>query len=165
MLGTAIATACAPGRRAAQRIARPLCFAGFTLPLTLRRDLKPENLLLSDGSESAVLKVRQGQTRACEESACDLSTRCAQIADFGLSAAFAIAAGSDDDEKASALSPHSPRVRRLKSVVGSPHYVAPEVTTESIQGEPLAAMFLIAHRNHRNDRPQILHRRLRWCEG
>ena len=26
--------------------------------------LKPENLLLSDGSESAVLKVRQGQTRA-----------------------------------------------------------------------------------------------------
>mgnify|MGYP003329681295 CR=1 FL=1 len=56
--------------------------------------------MLSDGSESAVLKVRQGQTRACEESACDLSTRCAQIADFGLSAAFAIAAGSDDDEKA-----------------------------------------------------------------
>ena len=77
------------------------------------RDLKPENLLLSDGSEGAELK----------------------IADFGLSAAFAIAAGSDDDEKGSAIgSPHSPRVRRLKSVVGSPHYVAPEVTTESVQG-------------------------------
>ena len=41
------------------------------------RDLKPENLLLSDSSENAVLK----------------------IADFGLSAAFAIAAEGDDEEK------------------------------------------------------------------
>lgn len=83
------------------------------------RDLKPENLLLSDGSEGAVLK----------------------IADFGLSAAFAIAAGggADMDEAKSPTHPSPmssvmcPNVRRLRSVVGSPHYVAPEVTTESVQ--------------------------------
>jgi len=132
------------------------------------RDLKPENLLLSDSSENAVLK----------------------IADFGLSAAFAIAAEGGDEEKLNSdnselavlgvegsghghssghggpqphtaltpnrtpgvsvdtsrstqhgphgsprMSPHSPMgMRRLRSVVGSPHYVAPEVTTESVQG-------------------------------
>lgn len=76
------------------------------------RDLKPENLLLSDVSESAVLK----------------------IADFGLSAAFAIAAvGEETDETKSLSWPTCSNVRRLRSVVGSPHYVAPEVTTESIQ--------------------------------
>lgn len=88
------------------------------------RDLKPENLLLSDSSEAAVLK----------------------IADFGLSAAFAIAAHGDESEDNSYFGGHpatpvppglpgSPtNLRRLRSVVGSPHYVAPEVTTESVQG-------------------------------
>lgn len=86
------------------------------------RDLKPENLLLSDGSESAVLK----------------------IADFGLSAAFAIAAGGGGDvmeddggmtgsKLLSSSTQNSSAVRRLRSVVGSPHYVAPEVTHESLQ--------------------------------
>jgi len=77
------------------------------------RDLKPENLLLSDGTEGAVLK----------------------IADFGLSAAFAIAAGGGDvdEAKVPAVAVMCPNVRRLRSVVGSPHYVAPEVSTESVQ--------------------------------
>jgi serine/threonine protein kinase len=78
------------------------------------RDLKPENLLLSDGSESAVLK----------------------IADFGLSAAFALVGGDMEEAKPPAGPPPgvvNPYVRRLRSVVGSPHYVAPEVTTESVQ--------------------------------
>ena len=45
-----------------------------------------------------------GPNARLRERACDLSTRCAQIADFGaLCERFAIAAGSDDDEKASAL--------------------------------------------------------------
>ena len=75
------------------------------------RDLKPENLLLSDSGGGAVLK----------------------IADFGLSAAFAIAANGAAEEKAEGRgTPVS--MRRLRSVVGSPHYVAPEVTTESVAG-------------------------------
>jgi len=91
------------------------------------RDLKPENLLLSDGTPCAALK----------------------IADFGLSAAFAIAASGQDRPPASEdrdplsspvsvpISPCSPppsQVRRLRSVVGSPHYVAPEVTNEPAAG-------------------------------
>lgn len=95
------------------------------------RDLKPENLLLSDGGEGAVLK----------------------IADFGLSAAFAIAAGGGGDVEVSderglgkggagggggsgglsTLMQHQQHVRRLRSVVGSPYYCAPEVTCESTQ--------------------------------
>jgi len=98
------------------------------------RDLKPENLLLSDPSGDAVLR----------------------IADFGLSAAFAIAAnGSDGAAQSSAgvssghshshgspsscssspaTPPSSLSMRRLRSVVGSPHYVAPEVSPDSVQG-------------------------------
>ncbi len=78
------------------------------------RDLKPENLLLSDGGEGAVLK----------------------IADFGLSAAFAIAAGGDveDDRHLKGAGGGVQNIRRLRSVVGSPHYVAPEVTYDSVQG-------------------------------
>ena len=75
------------------------------------RDLKPENLLLSDAGGGAVLK----------------------IADFGLSAAFAIAANGAAEEKTEGHgTPIS--MRRLRSVVGSPHYVAPEVSTESVAG-------------------------------
>ncbi|EQC30616.1 CAMK/CAMKL protein kinase [Saprolegnia diclina VS20] len=64
----------------------------------VHRDLKPENLLLSDHD---VLK----------------------IADFGLSAQFASRPVLDE----SSVPPKPSPCRRLKSVVGSPHYVAPEV--------------------------------------
>mmetsp|Transcript_205 Transcript_205/g.402 ORF Transcript_205/g.402 Transcript_205/m.402 type:complete len:530 (+) Transcript_205:61-1650(+) len=87
------------------------------------RDLKPENLLLSDSTDRAVVK----------------------IADFGLSAAFAIARnGGADEQKGSGPNPpstsNSPRgelhssrdIRRLTSVVGSPHYVAPEITMSTL---------------------------------
>ena len=75
------------------------------------RDLKPENILLSEAGGSDVLK----------------------IADFGLSAAFAIAANGAAEEKTDGHGT-SIGMRRLRSVVGSPHYVAPEVTTESVAG-------------------------------
>lgn len=89
----------------------------------VHRDLKPENLLLSDSSESAVLK----------------------IADFGLSAvtfaaesiidnSFSVTNTNNNDALIDAFSsinvngaPVTPNLRRFKSVVGSPHYTAPEV--------------------------------------
>ncbi|KDO28292.1 CAMK protein kinase [Saprolegnia parasitica CBS 223.65] len=69
------------------------------------RDLKPENLLLADNEENSTLK----------------------IADFGLSAIFSIA-----DDIGNGNTGQS--IRRLRSVVGSPHYVAPEVLQDTGQG-------------------------------
>lgn len=94
----------------------------------VHRDLKPENLLLSD---TDVLK----------------------IADFGLSAHFiaAVSSGADDgrsdvlpeldDDDAigrstssSIMIPAAARFRRLNSIVGSPHYVAPEILQNARYG-------------------------------
>lgn len=87
------------------------------------RDLKPENLLLSDLSDAALLK----------------------IADFGLSELIfhADEVNSNDSEapnkstgassgKLSPTGASTPRLtlKRLKSIVGSPHYVAPEITSQ-----------------------------------
>ncbi|KAH7467165.1 hypothetical protein PRIC1_011211 [Phytophthora ramorum] len=76
----------------------------------VHRDLKPENLLLSDAD---VLK----------------------IADFGLSAHFiaAVSSGADQDNNGTNLMAPS-RFRRLNSIVGSPHYVAPEVLQNARYG-------------------------------
>jgi serine/threonine protein kinase len=81
----------------------------------VHRDLKPENLLLSD---SDVLK----------------------IADFGLSAHFIAAVSSgasadDHDNNGELTNLMAPsRFRRLNSIVGSPHYVAPEVLQNARYG-------------------------------
>lgn len=72
------------------------------------RDLKPENLLLADNEEHSTLK----------------------IADFGLSAIFSFT--ETDPSGNSADQPQL--IRRLRSVVGSPHYVAPEVLMDAGQG-------------------------------
>eukprot|EP00753_Platysulcus_tardus_P013326 PLAT3662.20.p1 GENE.PLAT3662.20~~PLAT3662.20.p1 ORF type:complete len:464 (+),score=217.40 PLAT3662.20:149-1540(+) len=70
------------------------------------RDLKPENLLLSD-DEPPQLK----------------------IADFGLAALMQRGSTEDDEEKM-----NDNGFRRLTSVVGSPHYVAPEVLRSDDSG-------------------------------
>lgn len=84
------------------------------------RDLKPENLLLSDATEAAVLK----------------------IGDFGLSAVFAMSSEPSspnfEEEKNRTETVFNAattaQVRRLRSVVGSPHYVAPEIAQQGPQG-------------------------------
>lgn len=73
------------------------------------RDLKPENLLLTDEDEDPTLK----------------------IADFGLSALFH-QQGGDRQRINGGLEASS--LRRLRSVVGSPHYVAPEIIHENNDG-------------------------------
>ncbi|OWZ22306.1 CAMK/CAMKL protein kinase [Phytophthora megakarya] len=75
------------------------------------RDLKPENLLLADNEEHSTLK----------------------IADFGLSAIFAFTE-NDANGGANGNDIDQPAIRRLRSVVGSPHYVAPEVLMDAGQG-------------------------------
>eukprot|EP00605_Chrysophyceae_sp_TOSAG23-4_P000508 GSChrysophyteH1.ASY1.ANO1.570.1 assembled CDS len=73
------------------------------------RDLKPENLLLSNSSEDALLK----------------------IGDFGLSA---IVFASEMENELSNADASKISLRRLRSVVGSPHYIAPEVTANGNMG-------------------------------
>lgn len=74
------------------------------------RDLKPENLLLADSEEYSTLK----------------------IADFGLSAIFAITDPVAVEGAPGGCPVQS--IRRLRSIVGSPHYVAPEVLMDAGQG-------------------------------
>lgn len=72
-------------------------------------DLKPENLLLAANDDNPTLK----------------------IADFGLSAIFTNDPLHLDNNESMGNNrdtpPSSGRIKRLRSIVGSPHYVAPEV--------------------------------------
>lgn len=61
------------------------------------RDLKPENLLLADASDGAVLKVTR-YFFATPPSPHPPTHPPSQIADFGLSAAFAKQADEEDEE-------------------------------------------------------------------
>ena len=103
------------------------------------RDLKPENLLLTDNNaadEGGGGYGSYGSSRAGSDdiaggggggsSTAQEAFPTLKIADFGLSALFR------DDEGGDAASPNMPR--RLKSVVGSPHYVAPEVLRDTGEG-------------------------------
>eukprot|EP00602_Paraphysomonas_sp_CaronLab_P000467 CAMPEP_0185017782 /NCGR_PEP_ID=MMETSP1103-20130426/674_1 /TAXON_ID=36769 /ORGANISM="Paraphysomonas bandaiensis, Strain Caron Lab Isolate" /LENGTH=630 /DNA_ID=CAMNT_0027547349 /DNA_START=21 /DNA_END=1910 /DNA_ORIENTATION=- len=89
------------------------------------RDLKPENLLLSDASDNALLKMADfglsAVMFAAEESADQMSGEKSQESESGNRA------GALKDVSVSEGSP----VKRLRSVVGSPHYVAPEITGDS----------------------------------
>eukprot|EP01035_Chromulina_nebulosa_P017694 gene17694-23284_t len=102
------------------------------------RDLKPENLLLSDVSDSAILK----------------------IADFGFSTViFSNETTIDENNKVKSIPKNEeitndkqnnkkitnnnynedkdndpPSLRRLRSVVGSPHYIAPEISSDDPSG-------------------------------
>jgi len=102
------------------------------------RDLKPENLLLSDVSDSAILK----------------------IADFGFSTViFSNETNIDESNKVKSIFKNEenthdkqynkkilnnnydedkdndpPSLRRLRSVVGSPHYIAPEISSDDPSG-------------------------------
>jgi serine/threonine protein kinase len=71
------------------------------------RDLKPENLLLASTDEGATLK----------------------IADFGLSAVFL--SHHHEEEQTAGTTDSGLSMKRLTSVVGSPHYVAPEILENS----------------------------------
>lgn len=134
----------------------------FSLLRTVWRLQKPENLLLSDGTEGATLKVADfGLSAACYVST-DTS-RHASSTSSSSSGAAPLRPGppplptplhhSGPDSPWSSTPPPPPsssspcssmrgsggvRMRRLKSIVGSPHYVAPEVERlQALQELPL----------------------------
>jgi serine/threonine protein kinase len=91
------------------------------------RDLKPENLLLTDPLHDPLRDGDDAGAAASDGGDGEADAfPTLKIADFGLSALFR------DDELDDAGSPNMPR--RLKSVVGSPHYVAPEVLRDTGEG-------------------------------
>lgn len=102
----------------------------------VHRDLKPENLLLSDGSDHAILKIADFGLSAVILSAESQNQEVVQVNTVGtLPCSFDLGIGN---EKTTAPSGHGkltgggeiPPLRRLRSVVGSPHYIAPEISAQ-----------------------------------
>ena len=98
------------------------------------RDLKPENLLLSDASEGALLKIADFGLSAAmffadEQNEESKGTRTRAAADVHNNTAVHSPSNANNGSKqqTTPVTP-VPAFRRLRSVVGSPHYVAPEVT-------------------------------------
>jgi serine/threonine protein kinase len=106
------------------------------------RDLKPENLLLSDLSDSAILKIADfglSELIFHAEEGSSLTITSTEIPKEGaLDPKLPRAGSSSTVSAAGKTSPtyaRSPELslKRLRSVVGSPHYVAPEITTQGIK--------------------------------
>lgn len=105
----------------------------------VHRDLKPENLLLSDPSDSAILKIGDFGLSAvvfAAEASSLASSVPMDVRELRVSSgrkevlttppkASNVGAASVSPLASGDLAPGS--VRRLRSVVGSPHYIAPEI--------------------------------------
>ena len=88
------------------------------------RDLKPENLLLSDLSDAALLKI-------ADFGLSELIFHADDVNSFELEAPNK-ASGPPSGKLSPTSGPSTPKLtlKRLKSIVGSPHYVAPEITSQ-----------------------------------
>ena len=88
------------------------------------RDLKPENLLLSDLSDAALLKIADFGLSELIYHADDVNSIDSEAANK--------VAGTSSGKLSPTSAPSTPKLtlKRLKSIVGSPHYVAPEITSQ-----------------------------------
>lgn len=120
----------------------------------VHRDLKPENLLLSDTTENASLKIADFGMSAVIFAAESVEydrraiTGASLSPGYSSSSSLSPAASSDNiaaEENIFSFSPytksgHGPSLnsliptRRLKSIVGSPHYIAPEIINSDQAG-------------------------------
>lgn len=110
------------------------------------RDIKPENLLLSDSSAKAVLKIADfGLSTAVFDAtsiSCDKLEVLFQNCHTDCSQYVQVEGLSNCEDSVCCQSKHddleymvgSPTLKRLKSIVGSPHYVAPEVSNSVSEG-------------------------------
>ena len=117
----------------------------------VHRDLKPENLLLSDTTENASLKIADfGMSAvifAAEAVEYDrrIMTGPSLSSPSGYSSSSSLSPPSEPEENIFCFSPYSKSAhsqslnsliptRRLKSIVGSPHYIAPEIINSDQAG-------------------------------
>lgn len=101
----------------------------------VHRDLKPENLLLSEPHDLALLKIADfglsAVVVACEDHTVAQSTHFLDPSTRTPSSPNL----STQQSPASRMTPSTPvQLRRLRSVVGSPHYIAPEIVQADAHG-------------------------------